>query len=115
MASGKKLAGTTPFHPSAQRTVDGASAGIENAVSYDDGLLFINLTAITAGDVQFTYEVSPDGGTTWFPLERTALLVAAQAVTLSVRAPIGRLWRLQWNLTTGPITFTAWAEFSNRA
>lgn len=77
--------------------------------SYTEAIIFINVTAITAGSLDITIEISPDNTTYYTDAALT------QMTTISTQLKrvtnFGSYMRLKYVVTTGPATFSAVGTF----
>lgn len=100
--------------PSAARTTTSQTAAIDAGNTPETIQLFVNCTAAsgTSPNLVVSLEVSPDGGTTWYPsVAATALTAAGQkTITASVytanTTPITRIYRVKWTITGTTPSFT---------
>jgi hypothetical protein len=95
----------------------GATGESDNAANYDRVMYLVNVTTLTAGSVTFVIQVSPNDGTTWFPLTTAEMVGNTGALTttgqyhVSSTVPFGTRVRLAYTIVTGPVAMTVFPVF----
>lgn len=100
--------------PSAARTATGNHelAGIPG--DWDEIVAYLNVTAAagTSPTLDVTYEVTPDGGTTWYTHSSFTQAIAATSQRLAFTSPVGIEGRILYTIagTSPSFTFTLHLE-----
>lgn len=71
--------------------------------------IYFNVTAAAGLSVVPVVELSPDGGTTWFPHTTLAALVAV-GLSIAKLTSVGKLMRVNMTALAGTGTISAWIE-----
>lgn len=93
------------------------TSGVTDAVrleEWDSVVILANFTTVTAGSITLVPQLSPDDGTTWYPVYGGAgatayssgALGVAGARAIQIPGPLGVLFRVAFTIATGPITGT---------
>lgn len=89
----------------------GSTADSENASNADRVSYWITLSALTAGDITFKIQSSPNNGVTWYDLTtsemngNTGTISATGNYHVSAEVPFGFRTRLAYTINTGPAAF----------
>lgn len=112
-----KTAITTPF-ASAARTATASSELDHTVENFDEATLCVNVTAAsgTSPTLAVSYEISPDGGTTWFTHTAGATITAAGNQVIQLTG-LGRASRVTATIggTAPSFTFSAHLICKRRA
>lgn len=109
---------TIRAHTMAAQGAGTVNSAILGCREYDYAIVHINVTSVT-GSLAVTPQYSPDAGTTWFNLFSAAFvaITSGALATTGARAwaidlPLGKHFRLQSVITTGPVSATIDVEFA---
>lgn len=115
-ASGATIAPKTIAAAAAQTLTATAYSATYDLSQFREALLLVNVTAISGTSPTFdvNYQISPDGGVTWYPMytttSQTAVGKTGKTLCAAQSASLGNLVRLEFVVggTTPSVTFDAY-------
>lgn len=97
--------------------LSGTTAESDNAANADRVTFYIALATITAGDITFAIESSPNDGGIWARLTTGEMLGNTSAISstgtyhVSAQVPFGNRVRLAYTINTGPAAFLVYPVY----
>lgn len=106
-----KIGNITPV-PSAERTTSGSHELGDWPGMFDEVVAYLDVTAIDTGTtLDVKYQVSPDGGTTWFDhTSFTQITTSTGSERKVLTRPAGVLGKLVWTIVGTSYTFAIHLE-----